>query len=160
MKSAMTPQCKICMVERKEICHRFRENKSKIINDNSDVFSSCKCRTKFHKFDRDLINVTLRKRSTQKKVKSTRHSKSKRKRFSFDREPSTPSSHKSFCSPCTTEETPITPEPAPVFLHDIAARINNQIARGSPLSRMDRDIQIQLAIEAEAQNGEEEILVV
>eukprot|EP00956_Cyclotella_meneghiniana_P030618 scaffold77721_cov103-Cyclotella_meneghiniana.AAC.1 len=44
MKSAMTPQCKLCMVERKEICHRLQENKQSIINDNSDIFSSCKCR--------------------------------------------------------------------------------------------------------------------
>eukprot|EP00956_Cyclotella_meneghiniana_P035496 scaffold115418_cov119-Cyclotella_meneghiniana.AAC.2 len=38
MKSAMMPQCKLCMVERKEICHRLvRENKQSIINDNLDI---------------------------------------------------------------------------------------------------------------------------
>ena len=67
MKSAMTPQCKICMVERKEILHRKREDKNKIINDNSDIFSSCKCKCRFHKFGRYLHVETLRTRLPQKK---------------------------------------------------------------------------------------------
>ena len=40
MKSSRTPACKICMVERKEILHRFRTDRHKIMNDNSDIFSS------------------------------------------------------------------------------------------------------------------------
>jgi hypothetical protein len=39
VKSAMTPKCKLCMVERKEILHRMRKDQNKIINDNSDIFS-------------------------------------------------------------------------------------------------------------------------
>ena len=113
MKSAMTPQCKICMVERKEILHRKREDKNKIINDNSDIFSSCKCKCRFHKFGRYLHVETLRTRLPQKKVNSTRHSKQQRKRFSF--------SSPRVCLPTNTE-APITPEPAspqtPVFLID------------------------------------------
>jgi hypothetical protein len=40
-------QCKICMTERKEILHRFCTDKSKIMNDNSDIYSSCKCKGRF-----------------------------------------------------------------------------------------------------------------
>ena len=39
-KSSRTLQCKICMVERKEILSRFDTNRHKIINDNSDIYSS------------------------------------------------------------------------------------------------------------------------
>ena len=46
MKSSQTLQCKICMVERKKILHRMRSNKNKIINDNSDIYSSCKCKSR------------------------------------------------------------------------------------------------------------------
>ena len=46
MKSARMLQCKSCMVERKNILSRFRSDKSKIINDNSDIYSSCKCGSK------------------------------------------------------------------------------------------------------------------
>jgi hypothetical protein len=35
------------MTERKEILHRFREDKLKIMNDNSDIYSSCKCKDSF-----------------------------------------------------------------------------------------------------------------
>ena len=52
MKSARTLQCKICMVERKKILSQFRTNRSKIMNDNSNIYSSCKCGAKFHKFIR------------------------------------------------------------------------------------------------------------
>jgi hypothetical protein len=113
MKSAMTPKCKICTVERKEILHRMRSDRSKIINDNSDIFSSCKCKCRFHKFGRHLHVETLRTRLSQKKVNSTRHSKQKRSRLSF--------SSPRVC-PQTDMEAPITPEPAspmtPVFLID------------------------------------------
>jgi hypothetical protein len=66
-KTARTLQCKICMTERKEILHRFCTDKSKIMNDNSDIYSSCKCKGIFHRFGRKLHIETLRKRSPQKK---------------------------------------------------------------------------------------------
>ena len=50
MKSARTARCKICMVERMEILHQIKTNKAQVINDNSDIFSSCKCGSRFHKF--------------------------------------------------------------------------------------------------------------
>jgi hypothetical protein len=124
MKSSRTMQCKICMVERKEILHRFKTDKSKIMNYNSDIFSSCKCCSRFHKFCR-VTNPTLTTRMTQKKVPSTRHSKQKRKRFSFDnvnspKTPITPQSNdESVATPLTPEmASPSTPEAAPVFLID------------------------------------------
>ena len=83
MKSARTLQCKICMMERKEILSRFRNEKTKIMNDNSDIYSSCKCMSRFHTFTR-TISPTLKTRLAQKKVNSTRHSKTKRSRFSFN----------------------------------------------------------------------------
>ncbi len=82
MKSSRTMQCRICMVERIEILDRFKHNKHKTINDNSDIFSSCKCFSRFHKFTRK-VTPALMTRMTQKKVSSTRHSKQKRSRFSF-----------------------------------------------------------------------------
>ena len=66
MKSSRTLQCKICMVERKEILHRLKNNKHQVINDNSDIYSSCKFGSRIHKFNR-TITTTLRTRSTQKK---------------------------------------------------------------------------------------------
>ena len=117
MKSSRTLQCKICTVERKEILHRMQQDKNKVINDNSDIYSSCGSR--FHKFGRTLEPETLRKRMTQKKVPSTRHSKQKRNRFSFDLDPQGSPVH---CIPCTPTAAPVTPEPAspqatPVFLY-------------------------------------------
>ena len=50
MKSARTLQCKICMMERKEILSRFRIDGSKIMNDNSDIYSSCKYGAQFYQF--------------------------------------------------------------------------------------------------------------
>mmetsp|Transcript_19425 Transcript_19425/g.40981 ORF Transcript_19425/g.40981 Transcript_19425/m.40981 type:complete len:240 (-) Transcript_19425:181-900(-) len=129
MKTSRTIQCKICMMERKEILHRFRTDKTKIINDNSDIFSSCKCGSAFHKFIRK-ITTTLRTRSTQKKVNSTRQSKPNRSRFSFSESfPPTPTTNNIQCQPCSTStagstSTSLTEEPAsltetPVFYHSI-----------------------------------------
>ena len=114
MKMARTLQCKICMTERKKILHRFRSDKTKIMNDNSDIYSSCKCKGRFHKFGCKLNIETLRTRSPQKKVSFTRTSKPKQSRFSFNL------ASPRFCQP-TNEEAPVTPEPAspqetPVFL--------------------------------------------
>ena len=115
MKSARTYNCKICMIERKEILKQMDINKSKVMNDNSDIFSSCKCGTKFHKFLRNVTTKTLMTRLTQKEVPSGRSSKTKRKnkRFSFN----------NLCQPCTPRVAPVSPEPAsppvtPVFLYD------------------------------------------
>ena len=67
MKSSRTLRCKICMTERKEILKRFEKTKNQVINDNSDIFSSCKCGSRFHKFARILdTETTLRMRPTQK----------------------------------------------------------------------------------------------
>ena len=87
-------------------------------NDNLDIFAFA-----FHKFFR-TDRTKLRTRLTQNKVTkvpSTRHSKQKRSRFSFDNtklnSPSSKSST-SLCSPCNSRasprhpETPITPEQA------------------------------------------------
>ena len=35
---------------RKEICRRWRRNKRSLINDKSEIFGSCKCKTKLHRF--------------------------------------------------------------------------------------------------------------
>ena len=126
MKTSRTMQCKICMVERTEILSRFRSNRSKIMNDNDDIFSPCKCRSRFHKFARN-ITPTLRTRMTQKKPTSTRHSKQKRnKRFSF----SPRSSSRLFPRVSPTQSPPSSPEstasslaastppPTPQFLID------------------------------------------
>ena len=43
MKSARTLQCKICMVERTTILKKMDEDQGLVINDNSDISSSCKC---------------------------------------------------------------------------------------------------------------------
>ncbi len=59
MKSARTHNCKICMVECKEILKQMNDNKTEVINNNSNIFSSCKCGTKFHKFFR-TVNTKLR----------------------------------------------------------------------------------------------------
>ena len=121
MKSSRTAQCKICMTERIEILHRMRTDRSKIMNDNSDIYASCKCASRFHKLFSRIDCKTLRTRITQKKVTSTRHSKQRRSRFSFgNTKPNSPSSKSStsICSPCNSRasppppETPVTPEPA------------------------------------------------
>ena len=84
MKSARTLQCKICMVERKEILSRFRTNRSKIMNDNSDIYSACKCGGKFHQFIRSDTKNTDEAPDAGKSHKSKRKSRIKRSRFSFD----------------------------------------------------------------------------
>ena len=108
MKSSRTLQCKICMMERKEILKHFQEDKSSVINDNSDIFSSCKCRSRFHKFFRN-VETTLRTRLTQKKVPSVRRSKMKRKGKQFFGSPKSPV----LCQPVSPGMMPVSsPEPA------------------------------------------------
>ena len=118
MKSSRTLQCKICMVERKTILQKIQDDKSMVINDNSDIFSSCKCGSRFHKFSRN-VTTTLRTRLTQKKVPSSRSRyKSNRKRTSSS--PKSPT----LCPPCSPGATSVSTEPASpqsdagVFLYD------------------------------------------
>jgi hypothetical protein len=105
-KTARILQCKICMTERKEILHyRFRSDKLKIMNDNSDIYSSCKCKGRFHRFGRKINIETLRSCSSQKKVNSTLPSQEpRRNRFSFNL------SSPRYCQ-STNKEAPVTPEP-------------------------------------------------
>lgn len=70
MKSPRTMQCKICMVKRIEILKHLQTNKHKIINDNSDIFSSCKCGSS-HQFSHTInIEEALKMRSPQKSYNS------------------------------------------------------------------------------------------
>ena len=55
MKSTKTMQCKLCMMERREIFHIFRSDKSKIMNHNSEIFGTCKCNPRFHQFYQKLL---------------------------------------------------------------------------------------------------------
>ena len=121
----------ICSWKRKrkimffEILSRFRTDRTKIMNDNDDIFSPCKCRSRFHKFARN-ITPTLRKRMTQKKPTSTRRSKQKRNRFSFSPRScsrGSPRVSPTQSPPSSPESTasslaPSTPPPTPQFLID------------------------------------------
>ena len=42
-KSARTRDCRICMVERKQIMQALRDDKHKVINENDDIYAACKC---------------------------------------------------------------------------------------------------------------------
>ena len=50
MKSVNTLACKLCMQERIEITKRFKQNRTTMINDKADLFSSCTCKGHFHTF--------------------------------------------------------------------------------------------------------------
>ena len=117
MKSAKTMNCKMCMVERKEILQRMKTNKHKLINDNSDIFARCSCKCRFHKFFR-TDSTTLRTRLMQKKITSTRHSKLPRvhKIFTFSNSDDSSTSITELCSPCNSEApTPASSEDAGFF---------------------------------------------
>ena len=115
MKSSRTLQCKICMVERKEILSRFRSDKSKIINDNSDIYSSCKCGSKFHKFVR-TIPTTLKKRLTQKKSPSKNSPKKKSSRRNATPRTPKPRNLNLRATPSPEPEIPWSPAtPAPLI---------------------------------------------
>ena len=90
-------------VERITIMQQMKADKRKVINDNSDIFSSCKCKSQFHMFFRNVTTIsTLRTRSTQKEVNSTKRAKhQKSKRFSFDNV-HTPTIQSPTCQPCHT----------------------------------------------------------
>ena len=84
------------------------------MNQNSDIFGSCKCNLRFHQFYRKLTVKTPKTRTAQKKVTSTCHSKQKQghksKRFTFSLSPQ--KRHKSHR--CPHEATPVTVTPEPV----------------------------------------------
>ncbi len=104
MKSAKTMNCKMCMVERKEILHRMKSKKHKLINENSDIFARCSCKCRFHKVFR-TDSTTLRTLLTQKKVTSRRDSKLPRVHHIVTfMDPDVLSTRSTeLCSPCNSE---------------------------------------------------------
>ena len=128
MKSARTARCKLCMQERKEILHRINTDKTKIMNDNSDIFSSCKCGGNFHKFTQIVhTKQTLRTRSTQKKVSTSTKNKQPKRARRTKEPPTTPQlldplATPYLCQPCSAEtvaSNPASPPPVTsVFLFD------------------------------------------
>ena len=118
----------------KKSWNAFKKNKNQIINDNSDIFSSCKCGSRFHKFARILdTETTLRTRPTQKKSTSRRKTVSRQKmskRSSLDSTSTTetPISQPSICIPCpspagststySSEESASPSSVTPVFSFD------------------------------------------
>ena len=71
------------MKERKEILSQFRANRNKIINDNSDIFSSCKCMSNFHKFFQTVNISGTEDASNAEKSQCIPIGKVSKKRFSF-----------------------------------------------------------------------------
>ena len=128
MKSARTSRCKLCTKERREILKRYQDGKKQLINDNSDIFSSCKCGAKFHKFIREVnLQEALRTRSTQKKVKSSRPSERMRERnpprFDFSDIPNqttvcTPCNSVGMTSPSSVEEPASSQPMTPIIFYD------------------------------------------
>ena len=85
MKSARTLQCKICMMERITILRQMDEDKTMVINDNPDIYSSCKCGSQFHKFFRKVTTDTEDAFGAEKsQLKSKRKKHQRKKRFSFN----------------------------------------------------------------------------
>lgn len=74
-KSARTRNCKLCMMERKQIMKAIRDDKHKVINENDDIYASCKCSTRFHEFT-NIHSLALKTRLTQKKVTPKRKGRS------------------------------------------------------------------------------------
>ena len=62
MKSVNTLQCKFCMQARVEISKRFKLDKTNMINDKADLFSSCTCEGHFDTF------MTCGKKYTEDKL--------------------------------------------------------------------------------------------
>ena len=148
MKSARTSRCKLCMKERREILKRYQIERKLLINDNSDIFSSCKCGAKFHKFIREVnLQEALRTRSTQKKVKSSKLSERMRKknppRFDF----SDISIQTTVCTPChsvgmtspSSVEEPASSQPmTPVIFYD--TNVPGLPYRTPPLTQQDSSL--------------------
>ena len=68
MKSAVTLSCKLCMQERKAINTAWRRKRNSIMNDCSDIFGCCKCKTIFHRFKRKNARDTEYGCKSQEKV--------------------------------------------------------------------------------------------
>ena len=99
MKTSRTMQCKLCMKERREILARFDKDRNSIINDNSDIFSSCKCKSSFHKFFRTVTTSGTEDAFIAEKSQCFPiGKKSKKKRFSFSN------------IPFQTQSQPVTPD--------------------------------------------------
>ena len=115
MKSSYTLQCKICMIECKEILHWFKTEKSKIMNHNLNTFSSCKCCSRFHKFCRVTnTNPALTMRMTQKKNPFNSTFEAEGRALSFDNA----NSSKTPITPQSNDESvamPSAPDTDPVF---------------------------------------------
>ena len=135
------------MIERTIILQQMKLDKRMVINDNSDLFNSCKCGSQFHKFFRNVTTTTLRTRSTQKKVKSSRGAKhQKSKRFSFENI-STPTIQTPTCLPCHTARSTSSSSSAesaspqcvtPVFLFDNANSLHPNLDRAQALDYLAR----------------------
>ena len=122
MKSTRTMKCKLCMKERRIILDRFDEDKKKIINDRSDIYSFCKCKSEFHEFFRTISTTSgTEDASNAEKSQCIRMNKNaRRKRFSFSTIPlqtptKTPTSPDGSASSTTTVEPASPSKVAPVF---------------------------------------------
>ena len=79
MKTARTLQCKLCMVERKEIMHRMKRNRELCLNDKSEIFSTCTCYCDFHCLNRRKQSDTEDGFVPEKSPKRNHESKKQRK---------------------------------------------------------------------------------
>ena len=113
MKTAKTLQCKICMEERKTIRNRMKKGKAKLINDCSEIFGACTCKTSFHRLYRDSLkfgtdDAPAAEKSQQTSRKKKKKSKQKKQTLSPVAEESNDTilSHDSALS----RESPTTPQ--------------------------------------------------
>ena len=79
MKSTRTMKCKLCMKERRIILDRFDEDKKKIINDRSDIYSFCKCKSDFHEFFRTISTTSGTEDASNAEKKSMHQYKNEQK---------------------------------------------------------------------------------
>ena len=130
MKSSRTWQCKICMMESAitiTIMRQMDENKSMANNDNSDIYSSCKCGSQFHKFFQKFTTDTDNTFDAEKRqLKHKRATHQKKKRFSFFNAVNTPTIQTPIYQPCnkakstpsSSSEEPVSPQCVmPVFFY-------------------------------------------
>jgi len=57
MKSHKNLNCVLCIKERREIWKRWREDRDKLINDKTEMYGPCQCRTRFHRFTRTTAST-------------------------------------------------------------------------------------------------------
>ena len=92
-------------MERITIMHQMDEDKTMVINDNPDIYSSCKCGSQFHKFFRKVTTDTEDAFDAEKsQLKSKRKKHQRKKRFSFNAV-NTPTIQTPICQPCNTAES-------------------------------------------------------